>query len=217
MLKTLFLLSLILITSCTGKIKQSIKDAKYNAYEMIGYEKRDLFKNKVKTVKNNQEDTQEAFADALSKIQALYSFDGGKIEHEYNKLKNAYENSFEEAEGLRESIKKLSDIAQDLFSEWQNEITKISRSDLQKKSSYKLTETKQKYAVLYQKLQHSEKQMSPLLTKINDQVLYLKHNLNAAAIAGLEKEGDRIEQDIKKLIADMKASHKEADEFIQTL
>lgn len=217
MFKAIFLVNLILFTSCAGKIEEGIKDAKYGAYEMIGYEKRDLFKKEVKSVKNNQEDSQEAFEDALERLQKFYAFKGGRIEKEYNKLKNSYENSLEESHDLSNSIQKLDTVAHDLFIEWKKEIKEITSPDLRKKSSAKLNETRKKYKILYDALKNSEKRMSPLLVKIKDQVLYLKHNLNAGAIEGLRNEGERIQKDIEKLIGEMKDANKEADKFIKTL
>ena len=50
-----------------------------------------------------------------------------------------------------------------------------------------------------------------------DNMLFLRHNLNAAAIGGLSTEMAGIEADIEQLIADMRASIAEADRFLQTL
>ena len=66
-------------------------------------------------------------------------------------------------------------------------------------------------------LRKSEASMDPVLTKLHDNVLYLKHNLNAAAVGGLSTEAASIEADIETLIADMEASIAEADRFLQTL
>jgi predicted nucleic acid-binding Zn-ribbon protein len=217
MLKLSIYLSCILVISCTTRLKEEIKDIKYSAYEMIGQEKRDLFKKEVKTVRDGQEETQQAFEDALKKIQYFYSYDGGKTESEYNRLKNAYDQSQAEAKSLKSSIKELNEVASDLFDEWKDEIKDISSRDLRQQSSLKMTETREKYIILYGKLKESEKKMSPLLVKMNDQVLFLKHNLNAGAIGGLATEGERIEKDITQLIEEMKASNKEASEFIETL
>ncbi|MEE4273949.1 MAG: DUF2959 family protein [Thermoanaerobaculales bacterium] len=53
--------------------------------------------------------------------------------------------------------------------------------------------------------------------KLKDNVLYLKHNLNAAAIGGLSAEVDSIEADIEVLLADMRKSIAEADRFLANL
>jgi len=56
--------------------------------------------------------------------------------------------------------------------------------------------------------------MYPVLAKLNDYVLYLKHNLNAKAIGSLSGEVISIEKDVAKLIKDMNASIDEAQNFI---
>lgn len=213
---TIIISTLFFYTSCSS-VNDSIKNAKYSAYEMVGYEKRDLFKNEVNTVKENQKDSQEAFEDSLEKLKHFYAFDGGKVEKEYKKLKSSYEKSQKESENLSSSIQKLNTVAQDLFTEWNKEINEMNSAELKRSSGQKLTETKNKYSVLYKKLKTSEAKMPPLLSKIKDQVTYLKHNLNASAISGLKNEGNRIEKDIQKLIEDMSVANKEAEEFIKTL
>ena len=59
--------------------------------------------------------------------------------------------------------------------------------------------------------------MEPVLVQFRDQVLYLKHNLNAQAIGSLQGETRDIEKEIIKLIADMNASIAQADSFIANL
>jgi len=52
---------------------------------------------------------------------------------------------------------------------------------------------------------------------LRDQVLFLKHNLNARAIASLQTELTRIQTDVSRLIRDMVIAMQEADSFIQIL
>ena len=59
--------------------------------------------------------------------------------------------------------------------------------------------------------------MSPVLAKFKDQVLFLKHNLNAQAIASLKSELGSVESNIKILIKEMEASIKQADAFISSM
>jgi hypothetical protein len=56
--------------------------------------------------------------------------------------------------------------------------------------------------------------MDPVLTVFNDRVLYLKHNLNARAIAALNTETASLEGDVARLIAEMEQSIAAADAFI---
>lgn len=207
----------IMFTSCANKVKEAINSAQYSAWEKVGVEKRDLFKRKVSNVKDDQEDTGEAFKDALTKLKEVYAFDGGNLEREYNKLNNSYENAQEESTEVSASITKLNEVAQDLFVEWEGELKDIKTSDLRRKSANQLSETRSKYKTLHGHLKKSEQKMAPVLARLKDQVLYLKHNLNAKAIGGLKTEGDKIESDIEGLLSEMNKSSKEAEAFIETL
>ena len=50
-----------------------------------------------------------------------------------------------------------------------------------------------------------------------DQVLFLKHNLNARALASLEETSGDLQQDINELIAQMEGSIEEASAFIDAM
>jgi hypothetical protein len=66
-------------------------------------------------------------------------------------------------------------------------------------------------------MQRASASMDPVLTAFRDQVLFLKHNLNAAAIASLEGNAREIRGDVDALIRNMEKSIAEADAFIATL
>lgn len=217
-MKNLLTISLLFISfSCANPIKKAVNKAKYSAYEMVGVEKRDLFKKEVSNVKDDQEETGESFKDALKKLKEIYAFDGGDLEDKHEDLNESYINAKEKSQNVKNRIEKLNTVATDLFAEWEGEILEISSSDLQKQSREKLVETKKKYNQLYKQLKASESKVAPVLTKLKDQVLFLKHNLNAKAIAGLKVESGKIQSEIKGLIDEMNESNRKAEEFIKTL
>lgn len=59
--------------------------------------------------------------------------------------------------------------------------------------------------------------MQPVLTAFNDHVLFLKHNLNAQAIASLKGELGSIESNVSKLIKEMEASISQSQRFIKEM
>ena len=59
--------------------------------------------------------------------------------------------------------------------------------------------------------------LQPVLVAFRDQVLYLKHNLNAQAISSLKNELVAIEDNVAGLVSEMEASIKEAEQFIEAL
>ena len=66
-------------------------------------------------------------------------------------------------------------------------------------------------------MKRAESKIDPVLSVFKDQVLFLKHNLNAQAIASLQGELDTVEADVSALILAMEQSIDEADAFIRTL
>jgi predicted nucleic acid-binding Zn-ribbon protein len=208
---------ILCLFSCANQIDKAVRKAKYSAWETIGVEKRDLFKREISNVKDNQKESGESLKDALTQLKEVYGFDGGNLEREYNKLNASYVDAKNDGEKVNESIVKLDNVANDLFEEWNNEISQIKTHELKSKSRDELSETKKRYRELQAHLKVTESKLSPLLSKLNDQVLFLKHNLNAKAISGLKSEGQRIEADTTKLMEEIEASNKEAEAFIKEL
>ena len=66
-------------------------------------------------------------------------------------------------------------------------------------------------------MRNAESKIGPVLSVFRDQVLYLKHNLNAKALASLQDESARIEMDVNRLVQDLSAAIAEADRFIETM
>jgi hypothetical protein len=208
---------LVILTSCQSAINKAGREAKYSAYEMVGIQKRDLFKKEVKNVKDDQKDAGENFKDALDRLKEVYAFDGGNLEKKYRSLNSSYEDAEKSANQVHLRVAKIETVAQDLFEEWRKEIQEISTPSLRQKSMASLEETQKKYREFYGTLKRSEAKMTPVLAKFKDQVLFLKHNLNAQAITGLKGESNKIEGDIESLIKDMNTSVSQAEDFIKTM
>ena len=206
-----------LVGSTVLAVALGCSTAYYSTWEMLGKEKRDLLRSNVEEVRDDQQKTAQQFESALDRMRQLYEVDAGDLEDVYDKLAKEHEKSVDRADDLSEQIAKIDSIAEDLFEEWEEEIGEISSSDLRAKSRQKLEESRRNYARLETALRKSEASMEPVLTQLHDNVLYLKHNLNAAAVGGLSAETAKIEADIDALIADMEASIAEADRFLQTL
>jgi hypothetical protein len=189
----------------------------YAVWEQFGVQKRHLLKDAVEDIQDNQKEAGEQFTDALTRLRQMYQVDGGKLEATYDKMKGDYDRCAATAQAIHKRIGDLDTVAADLFKEWEQEITTITSPKLQMDSRRKLAQTQQRFRALRGTLGESSTRMDGVLTKFNDQVLYLKHNLNAQAIGQLKGEADDIEQEIQTLIKEMSASISEADAFIQTL
>lgn len=202
-----FLLVASLICGC--------RSVYYSAWEKLGKQKRDLLHTKVQQVKDSQTEAAQQLKDALTRLQEMYGFQGGKLEQTYKNLQSDYDKSVSKANTLHSRIKQMDQIAHDLFAEWSKEADTITTQSLRQQSLNQLRETQNRYDTLYAATTRAEKSIEPVLTKLHDYVLFLKHNLNAQAIGSLQGEASKIQADIGQLIKDMNASIQEADAFIK--
>jgi hypothetical protein len=102
-----------------------------------------------------------------------------------------------------------------MFREWDQELAQYSSETLRAASAEQLSVTRQRYRELMEAMKTAEASMKPVLTAFEDQVLFLKHNLNARAIASLQTTVTELETEISQLIAEMNASIDQANAFIQ--
>jgi ElaB/YqjD/DUF883 family membrane-anchored ribosome-binding protein len=185
--------------------------------EKVGVHKREILVDRVEEARDSQEEAKEQFASALERFTTLMNFDGGELQQVYDKLKDELDQSEAQAEDVRNRIAKVEDVAEALFDEWEGELKQYSSADLRRSSEQKLKETRKRYGQLISAMKKAEAKIEPVLSPLRDQVLYLKHNLNARAIASLKTELKSIEGDVGRLLRDMEVSIREADSFIKSM
>ncbi len=185
--------------------------------KVFGYEKRELLKKAVTQLRGEQEEAREEFKDAMTRLKELYAFQGGELEGVYNKLKSAYDSAQAQAQDVAKRIDNMEDISGSMFAEWEKEIQEFNNPAFAENSRRQLRETKDRYAHLVRSVRAAESAMKPVLGQLKDHVLYLKHNLNAAAIGSLQGEATGIQTQIERLLQQMNGSIAEADAFLQTM
>jgi hypothetical protein len=203
--------------AATALILAGCQSTYYKAWEKLGWAKRDILVDRVKDAREDEEAAKKQFQSALEQFQAVTHFQGGDLEAKYKKLNKEYEASENRAADVRKRVKAVDDVAQALFQEWSKELGEYSDANLKRSSEQKLRETQDRYRQMYTAMKNAEDKMEPVLKTFKTQVLYLKHNLNAAAINSLQTQVGGIQGDVEQLIRDMDASIKEADTFISQM
>jgi hypothetical protein len=191
--------------------------AYYETMEKLGYHKRDLMVSDVKKARDAQQDAKEQFKSALDRFTKTLNIQGGELQEKYEVLNAEYERSEAKAQSVRDRIASVEDVSEALFKEWNSELKEYSSEALRKSSQNQLAQTRTHYAQLIKAMKRAESKMDPVLTKFKDQVLFLKHNLNAQSIASLKNELVSVEGNIDSLIKELNASIKEADSFIASM
>ena len=199
---------------CAPILLSGCATAAYNIQEQFGIEKRDILVDRVQDVSKSQTEAKEEFANALEAFRAVVNVDAGELERVYDDLNKAHKRAESDAEAVRTRVKSVKRVSRDLFKEWEGELNQYSDAGLRRASESQLRETQARYDILVNKMDAATASMDPVLSVFSDRVLYLKHNLNARAIAALDAETANLEGDVARLIAEMEQSIAAADAFI---
>ena len=189
----------------------------YDTMEKFGFAKREILVDRVEEARESQQAAKDQFASALEKFIAITRVETGELKDRYDQLNRELTRSEQRAGEVRERIESVHDVSDALFNEWKEELKQYSDPQLRRESERQLDQTRRRYDDLMATMQSAARRMEPILAKFRDQVLFLKHNLNAQAIAGLSTTTRGLQEDISRLIDDMERSIREADEFIRAM
>lgn len=204
----------LIMISCSMLALSGCSSAYYGAMEKLGYEKRDILVDRVEQASDAQGDAQETFQSALEQFQQVIGTPESELNNVYKDINSAFEDSQAAAKRVSDRIDQVEKVAEDLFDEWETELGEYSNANLRRQSEQQLNDTRRQYNALVRQMRQVESRMQPVLTAFQDQVLYLKHNLNAQAIGALKGELGRIESDVATLIQNMQQSIAESEAFI---
>jgi hypothetical protein len=188
--------------------------AYYGAMEKVGIHKRDILIDRVEGARDAQSEAQKQFKSALEQFSAVVHIGNSNLKKAYETLNAEYEDSEKAAKKVSERIDKVESVADALFDEWEDELKLYKSANFRKSSKQKLQDTKARYREMLASMHRAEKSMKPVLRSFRDNVLFLKHNLNAQAIGSLRSEFSTLKGEIDGLIKNMNEAIKTSNKFI---
>lgn len=183
--------------------------------EKMGIPKREQVVDRVKEARDGQQDAKKQFASALDEFLAVTGSSGSDLEAKYRKLSKSYEQADAKAGAVRDRIKSVDAVGAALFKEWRGELDQYTDANLRASSERLMQQTHEKFDKLMDSMRAASSKMDPVLAAFKNQVLFLKHNLNAQAVASLQSTATQIQGDVGRLIQEMQSSIDEANAFIQ--
>jgi tetratricopeptide (TPR) repeat protein len=201
----------------TRFFSKKIRAVYYSARESIGEHKREIVVYQVEQACVSLQETRNEFEDALERFKNLVCVNDSGLEHRYNLLNRQYQFCRAKSDAVGNRIKAIEEVSEALFVEWENELNEYANRTLRNSSQRQLKAARQNYVRLMKAMQKAESKIQPVLAAFKDQVLYLKHNLNARAIAALQHEFIEISIDISQLILAMEQTIAEANQFVSIL
>ena len=204
------ILAVMLVTAACSSVY-------YGAMEKMGVHKREIMVDRVKEARDAQNEAKEQFLTAMEQFKSVVHFQGGDLEKEYNRFNAVLEKTEATAEEVRKRIRAVEDVSEALFKEWRSEIKQYSSDRLRRASQEKYDLTRKKYEQLIAAMKTAESRLEPALVPLRDQVLFMKHNLNARAIASLSGEVVSVQTNVDQLVREIEEAVARADAFIASL
>jgi hypothetical protein len=189
----------------------------YKTMKKFGVEKRDILVKRVRAARESQQKGKEEFKSALDRFKSVVATEGGTLEQKYNALNRELERSEDRANEIHDRVKSVKDVADDLFKEWERELGQYEDRRLRTESERELRETKRRAQTVITAMENAEKRVDPVLQPLRDRVLFLKHNLNAAAVGALDRELLALQTNVDALVAGLESSIAEAETFINQM
>jgi len=196
---------------------KKLKKVYYHARESIGDHKRLLVVEQVELACQGLQETRDEFVDALERFKSLVYVNETLLEQKYYQINRQYQFCRMKSDAVSNRINAIEEVSDALFNEWENELLEYHSRTLRNSSRQQLKLARQNYARLIKAMRRAESKIQPVLAIFKDQVLYLKHNLNARAIAALRHELIEISIDISELIHAMEQTIAEANNFVAVL
>lgn len=213
-MKTLWIpIALVLILSSTG-CNNSLG---YDIQEAMGTPKRQVLLSRVQDTRDSMKETKKVFASAMLQFGSVYKESGSKLENKYVILKKEYDACNSKASSLRSQIANVKSIGQVLFQEWQKELDQFTNEQMRKLSEVKMQQTREKYVAMTDSMDRVSARMSPVMSSMSDQLLNIKHSLNALIVVSLEEELIQLRGQMDNLMAEIDASIENCNSFIGSM
>ena len=130
---------------------------------------------------------------------ALMADDAKDRKKLYKSLQKEMDNTEKRRLKIAEEAAKMNAEADALFAQWGESAAAIENPDLRKRSEERLEATKASYAEIEAVGQKAADLYPPFMKDLQDQITYLGHDLNAAAVASLKPEAGKLNEKAKTL------------------
>lgn len=189
----------------------------YDLQETMGTPKRQVLLSRVQDARDSMKESKKVFTSAMQQFGSVFKESGSKLENKYKILKGEYDACNTKASELRSHIASVKSIGQVLFQEWQKELDQFTNEQMRKLSEVKMQQTREKYVTMIDSMDRVSARITPVMTSMNDQLLNIKHSLNALIVVSLEEELVQLRGQMDNLMAEIDASVNHCNAFIGSM
>lgn len=189
----------------------------YDTIEALGQPKRQVLVSRVQDTRDTMKEAKKTYTSAMQQFGSVTKVGGTQLENKYKILKKEYDACNSKASELRSQISNVKSVGRVLFQEWQRELDQFTHEQMRKLSEAKMQQTRDKYAVMIESMDRTSARITPVLESMNDQLLNIKHSLNALIVVSLEEELIQLRKNMDNLIVDIDTAVEQSNAFIGSM
>ena len=155
--------------------------------------------------------------DTLASYNAIM---GGKVDDNkaaYKTLVKAIDQSDKKAMNVRKKMESMQASADTLFGDWESSLATFTSDDMRQRSKERLDDTRERYSEILTAGQKASGEFGPFISTLRDQVRFLGHDLNPAAVSDLEEDAVKLNEQADKVLTTIDDAVKVAEEYIESL
>jgi hypothetical protein len=185
--------------------------------EFFGKKKKDVLVDRIAAARDAQAQAKDQFAAALDEFRSIAGYKGTLLEDKYNELNAQYNRCESQTNTVNNRLADARRAAKSLFRQWDDELEQYSSAVVRRASEEKLKDMQMRYENVMYAMEKVRDKFYPALAAFKDQVLLVKHNLNAQTEMTMGEEMKIAEKEISMLIQEIDRSMAEADSFIRQM
>jgi hypothetical protein len=185
--------------------------------ELFGKKKKDVLVDRIAAARDAQSAAKDQFAAALDEFRSIAGYKGTLLEDKYNELNAQYNRCQSQTNTVESRLADARRAAKSLFRQWDDELEQYSSAVVRRASEEKLKDMQMRYENVMYAMEKVRDKFYPALAAFKDQVLLVKHNLNAQTEVTMGEEMGIAEKEISLLIQEIDRSMAEADSFIRQM
>lgn len=170
------------------------------------------------------EESAKAITEARQQIQktvdqynALVEGNVEDTKDAYNDLRKEMDRSDDRVEDVRKHVDEMKVEADKYFADWTTSLDGITNPDLRARSEARLKDTRSRYDQVLATAGKAGDTFAPFIQNLRDQVTYLGHDLNPAALASLKGDATKLNTAAQALFSNIDKSINEASSYATSL
>ena len=179
---------------------------------------------RIKILTKRAEDTVKKIEETEKQLQGTLNIYNSIVDSTTTDAKKAYRdlvNAVERCERLAEDTRKNSALmeqeAHNHFAEWTSNLKGISNENLRKRSQDRLNEIRLQYSEILHSGRSARTEFDTFVDALRDQIVYLGYDLNPTAVASLEKDAVKINEQARALFEMIDEVVLSSKDYIQSI